>query len=89
MHAYGINRCSQPKRVRIDPLSPPPVERDDNGPRDQGLEPENGEGLTCTIPKVVHGSAVESGNVPPRSVRVRKDFIWVTVRNHVDASNLS
>jgi hypothetical protein len=72
------DKPSQPKRVRIDLRTPPPVETDDNGAQDQGRDPE-----ACTMLKVVHGSAVELGHVPPRSVRMRKDFIWVTVRNRV------
>ena len=73
----------QPKRAKVDPITPPFVE---SGAQDQAIDPENGERLACTIPKVVHGSAVELGHVPLRSSRMqrRKDFIWVTVRDHVD-----
>jgi hypothetical protein len=33
------------------------------------------------IPRTFHGSAVESDHItPPKALRIRKDFIWVTVR---------
>ena len=70
----------QLKRTKVDPVTLPSVE---SGAQDQVIDPENG---TCTIPKVVHGSAVELGHVTLRSSKMqrRKDFIWVTVRDHVD-----
>ncbi len=63
---------------------PPHIGSNLDGARDQEVDPENGERLACTIPKVVHGSAVELGHVPVRSNGMRKEFIWVTVRDHVD-----
>jgi hypothetical protein len=52
-----------------------------SGP-DQGLSHRSRGLATCTIPKVVHGSAIESQYiVPPRLGGVQKDFIWVTVSN--------
>jgi len=72
-------------KTQADLVTPPSVESDGSG-RVQVIDPENGERLICTIPKVAHGSAVELGHVPLRSNRMRKrnDFIWVTVRDHVD-----
>jgi hypothetical protein len=75
---------SKRAKIQVDLVTPPSVESDGRGAQDQIIDPENGR-LTCTIPKVVHGSAVELGHVPLRSnrMRKRKNFIW-TVRDHVD-----
>jgi hypothetical protein len=68
LHLYEFNYL-QPKRARTDLRTPTPPPVESDG---KGA------------PKVVHGSAVESGHVPPPDHRPRKEFIWDTVSNHVD-----
>jgi hypothetical protein len=68
LHPYEFNYL-QPKRARTDLRTPTPPPVESDG---KGA------------PKVVHGSAVESGHVPPPEHRPRKEFIWDTVSNHVD-----
>ncbi|KAI9513082.1 WD40-repeat-containing domain protein [Russula earlei] len=67
-----------PKRARVEPLAPLPSKGDDNGVWCQELV-ANRRAVTRPIPKVVHGSAVESRSiVPPRPDC--KEFTWVTSR---------
>lgn len=70
-HPYEFNYL-QLKRAKTDPRTLTPPPVESDG---------NG------APKVVRGSAVESGHVPPRSER--RDFIWDTVSNHVDRMPLT
>jgi hypothetical protein len=80
-----LTRHLQSKRakIQVESVAPPSVESDGGGAQDQVIDPGNGERLTRTM---AHGSAVELGHVPIQlnNMRMRKDYPWVTVRDHVD-----